>query len=132
MKKLLMLCLALVVMVGLSFAGGDKKKKGAKSGESAKAVTVTGWVGDTMCAAGGKKAGHEECGKKCVEKGAKVALISGDDKVWTVENPAKLDGHMGHHVQVTGHPNAEKMTIHIEDVKMLGSSDKAKSDKAKS
>jgi len=37
----------------------------------------------------------------------------------SVENPAALKGHEGHHVQVKGHVDADKGSIHITEVKML-------------
>ena len=107
MRKLLLICLALCVMfmiVGASFAGD--------------AATVNGWVADSKC---GAKAAHEgaaECTKKCIKEGAKMVVVTdADQKVLTVENPKKLEGHEGHHVAVTGKVSGD--SIHVESVKML-------------
>ena len=82
-----------------------------------KAVTVKGWVSDTMCAAQGNK----KCDNKDhLKQGAKLALVTdGDNKIWTVENPDKLLDHMGHYVQVKGMANAEAATIKVETASAL-------------
>ena len=48
-----------------------------------------------------------------------VLVTDGDSKVWAVENSEALKGHEGHHVKVTGHPDADKGTIHVMTVAML-------------
>jgi len=84
----------------------------------AKSETVNGWVSDSQCAAKGAAAGHAECAKKCVEKGAKLVVVTdADQKVLTVSNPDALKGHEGHHVAVTGHVEGD--SIHVESAKML-------------
>ena len=82
-----------------------------------KAVTVKGWVSDTMCAAQDNK----KCDNKDhLKQGAKLALVTdGDNKIWTVENPDKLVDHMGHYVQVKGMANAEGATIKVETASAL-------------
>src|SRR5260370_13847263 len=77
-----------------------------------KAVTVKGWVSDTMCAA----AGNRKCDNKDhLRQGAKLALVTdGDNKISTVENPDKLADHQGHYVQVKGIANAKAATIKVE------------------
>jgi Spy/CpxP family protein refolding chaperone len=82
-----------------------------------KAVTVKGWVSDTMCAA----AGNKKCDNKAhLQQGAKLALVTdGDNKIWTVENPDKLADHMGHYVQVKGMANADAATIKVETASAL-------------
>lgn len=82
-----------------------------------KAVTVKGWVSDTMCAAKGDK--------KCanpdhLQQGAKLALVTdGDNKIWVVENPDKLAGHQGHYVQVKGVADAKAATIRVQTASAL-------------
>src|SRR5258708_12525259 len=77
-----------------------------------KAVTVKGWVSDTMCAA----AGNRKCDNKDhLRQGAKLALVTdGDNKIWTVENPDKLADHQGHYGQVKGIATTEAATIKIQ------------------
>jgi hypothetical protein len=56
-------------------------------------------------------------------EGDKVTLIADQDqKSWNVDNPDALKGHEGHHVQVTAHVDADKGSLHVTEVKMLGSS----------
>jgi hypothetical protein len=53
-------------------------------------------------------------------EGDKITFVADNDqKSWSVENPAALKGHEGHHVQVKGHVDADKGSIHITEVKML-------------
>jgi len=105
MRKLLLICLALCVMfmmVGVSLA--------------ADATTVKGYVADSKCGAKGKT--NAECTKKCIQEGAKMVVVTDDDeKVLTVDNPKKLAGHEGHHVEVTGTVSGD--SIHVDSVKML-------------
>ena len=82
------------------------------------AETVNGWVSDSQCGVKGAAAGQEECTKKCIEKGAKMVVVTdSDQKVLTVDNPDALKGHEGHHVAVTGHVKGD--SIHVESAKML-------------
>ncbi len=105
MRKLLLASITLTVMfmyVGVSFAGD--------------ASTVNGYVTDSKCGAKGKT--NAECAKKCMEKGAKVVVVTdNDDKVLTVDNPDALTEHVGHHVAVTGKVSGD--SIHVDSVKML-------------
>ena len=109
MKKLLVVCLALCViflMVGILTAAD-------KSGS-----TVNGWVTDAACGAKGAAAGKEDCAKKCIEKGAKMVVVTDNDKkVLTVDNPDSLKDHIGHHVAITGTTTGD--TIHVDSAKML-------------
>jgi len=106
MKKLLLLCLAvsLLLMVGLAVAADSS--------------TVNGTVSDSMCGAKGASASHAACMTKCLGKGAKAVIVTdADQKVLTVDNPEALKGHESHHVAVTGHVTGD--SIHVESVKML-------------
>ena len=107
MRKLLLMLLAFSVVfmfVGVTFA--------------ADSATVNGWVSDSKCGAKGANAGAAECTKKCIKEGAKVVVVTDEDqKVLTVDNPKKLEGHEGHHVAVTGKVSGD--SIHVDSVKML-------------
>ena len=107
MKKLAIATLAVALLFSIT----------ALAGEKGKAVTVKGWVSDTMCAAQGNK----KCDNKDhLKQGAKLALVTdGDNKIWTVENPDKLADHQGHYVQVKGVANAEAATIRVETASLL-------------
>src|SRR5215469_6069911 len=107
MRKHAILILAVVLLFTIS----------AMAAGTEKAVTVKGWVSDTMCAA----AGNKKCDNKDhLKQGAKLALVTdGDNKIWTVENPDKLVDQMGHYVQVKGTANAEAATIKVETASAL-------------
>jgi hypothetical protein len=109
MKKVLSLCLMLsMVLFVVSFASaGDDKSE-----------TVKGWVSDSQCGVKGANASGAECTKKCLEKGAKMVVVTdGDQKILNVENPDALKGHEGHHVAVSGHVSGD--SLHVMSVKML-------------
>jgi len=107
MKKLLWLLLVLSLVAStLTFAFASPNE------------TVNGWVSDSQCGAKGAKEGSEACTKKCIEKGAKMVVVTdSDQKVLTVDNPDALKGHEGHHVAVTGKVTGE--SIHVDSAKML-------------
>ena len=111
MKKVLLLCMALSIlffMVATVAAMQDMDK----------ATTVNGWISDSQCGVKGANAGAADCTKKCLDKGAKMVVVTdGDQKILTVDNPDALKGHEGHHVAVTGHVKAD--SVHVETVKML-------------
>jgi len=111
MKKLLLICAVFsmfFLMAATVWAGDDMDK----------ADTVKGWVSDSKCGVKGAAAGHEACSKKCLDKGAKMVVVTDDDKkVLTVENPDVLKDHVGHHVAVTGHVKGD--SIHVESAEML-------------
>ncbi|HUQ49881.1 MAG TPA: hypothetical protein VM056_04125 [Terriglobales bacterium] len=120
MKKLMMSMLAMCLMLSMSVFAIDKKASGSKKMEKAKEVTVVGIVTDPMCAKSGDKTKmmDSDCAKKCAKDG-KLALVNdADGKVWAIENGGAVKGHEGHHVKVTGHPNAEKMSFHVMTVSM--------------
>jgi hypothetical protein len=111
MKKLSLMCavFAMFFLMAATVWGAD---------DMGKAQTVNGWVSDSMCGAKGASASHEACAKKCLDKGAKMVVVTDDDKkVLTVENPDALKDHVGHHVAVTGHVNGD--SIHVESASML-------------
>ena len=107
MKRILLACLALCMvlfLVGLSVAQS--------------ATTVNGYITDSQCGVKGAKAGHEACAKKCLDKGAKMVVVTDTDKkILTVDNPDALKDHIGHHVAVTGTITGD--SIHVDSTKML-------------
>jgi len=109
MRKILMICLALTFVLGLTAMAFD---------DMGKSATVNGWVVDDKCGAKGANAGAEACTKKCLAAGAKMVIVTdGDSKVIQVENPDALKGHEGHHVAVTG--SMDKDSMKVASVKML-------------
>ncbi|MBI1750496.1 MAG: hypothetical protein HY234_03540 [Acidobacteria bacterium] len=105
-KRLLVCCLALVLVAGISLAS-DKGKEGS----------WTGWVTDSACGARGARADHAACAKKCVDSGAKWALYNpADKKVYTLDPQEKLVEHAGHFVKVTGSVDGD--TIKVKAIEM--------------
>jgi len=111
MKKLFAMSAILCLLLSLSavsFASDDMGK----------AQTVNGWVSDSQCGVKGAHEGAAECTKKCLEKGAKMVVVTdGDQKVLVVTNPEALKGHEGHHIAVTGQIDGD--SIHVDSAKML-------------
>ena len=107
MRKLLLLLLAvalILLVASVSFASD--------------AQTVNGWISDSKCGVKGANASHAGCAKKCIAGGESAVVVTDQDqKVLTVDNPAAIKGHEGHHVAVTGHIDGDK--IHVDSVKML-------------
>jgi len=111
MKKLLAICITLCLLLSLAAVC-------LASDDMGKEQTVNGWVSDSQCGVKGAHEGAAECTKKCIEKGAKMVVVTdGDQKVLTVTNPDALKGHEGHHIAVTGHINGD--SIHVMSAKML-------------
>jgi hypothetical protein len=111
MKKLLLICfvLSLLFLMVAAVSASD---------DMGKAQTVNGWVSDSKCGAKGAAAAAAECTKKCLDKGAKMVVVTdGDQKVLTVTNPDALIDHIGHHIAVTGEVNGD--SIHVTSAKML-------------
>ena len=87
------------------------------AGQTAKTTTLKGWVSDSECAAKGDK----KCSnKQHVANRAKLVIVTdGDNKIWTVSNPATVADHQGHYIQVKATTDAQKSTITVQEVKML-------------
>lgn len=110
MKKVLAICTVVALFFVMAVVP-------VVADDMAKEQTVNGWVSDSGCGVKGGNAEHAACTKKCLEKGAKLVVVTEEKKVLTVENPDALKGHEGHHVAVTGHVNGD--SIHVESAKML-------------
>ena len=109
MRKVLVICIALCFVLGLTALAFD---------DMGKSMTVNGWVVDAKCGAKGANAAGEACTKKCVAAGEKMVIVTdGDSKVIAVENQDALKGHEGHHVAVTGSMGKDSMKV--GSVKML-------------
>ena len=119
MKRHMMSALLLALFVSLAAYANDKNKDAKK--DMGKEATVSGWVTDPACGRSGKveMLNNAECTKRCAKDGKYVLVTDGDSKVWAVDNSEVLKGHEGHHVKVTGQPNADAGTIHISTVAML-------------
>ena len=119
MKRHMMSALLFSLLICLAAYAHDKNKDAKK--DMGKDATMSGWVTDPACGRSGKveMLNNAECTKRCAKDGKYVLVTDGDSKVWAVDNSEVLKGHEGHHVKVTGQPNADAGTIHISTVAML-------------
>jgi hypothetical protein len=109
MRKVLVLCLAICFVFALTALAFDNMGK---------STTVNGWVADDKCGVKGANDKAEACTKKCLDKGAKMVIVTDkDQKILMVDNPDALKDHVGHHIAATGHVSGD--SIHVEDAKML-------------
>jgi pentapeptide MXKDX repeat protein len=111
MKKLLLMCFAVALVMSVSAFAQDTMKRDEMKTETAKsekmspkAVHIVGKVGDD----------------------GKTFVSDKDNKTWKVSNPEALKGHEGHEVRVLAHVDADKDEIHVTSVKMLKSDTKEK------
>ncbi|MGA2643661.1 MAG: hypothetical protein ABSF15_03045 [Candidatus Sulfotelmatobacter sp.] len=97
MKKLITFCFALSLLTcGVAVAQDTMKQDNMKADTSAKAVKVTGKIGDD----------------------GKTFVSDKDGKSWTISNPDAVKGHEGHHVTLTAHVYADKNEVHVMSLKM--------------
>jgi hypothetical protein len=90
------------------------------SSDEAKPKWIKGWVSDSKCGVKGAGAGHEACGKKCLDAGEHVVFVDEfKNKVLNVDNPELLKDHMGHRVAVQGMVDEAAGTIHVAKVNMI-------------
>jgi len=104
MRKLLMLAVAICLACGTAALGQDNMGKSCDMGKSKAATAPLKTLKGTVKA-----------------DGDKITFVDdADQKSWDVMNPEKLKGHEGHHVQLSAHVYADKNSIHVMSVKMLG------------
>ena len=85
---------------------------------SAMAADMTGFVSDAKCSADVAKAesaAHAGCAAACAAKGDSLVFVS-SGKVYKVADQAKLKGHAGHKVTITGKVDGDTLTV--DSVKM--------------
>jgi len=75
----------------------------------------TGYISDSKCGAKGAKDEHADCAVKCVKGGASPVFVAGD-KVYKIDDPSKVQDHIGHKVTITGELKGD--TVQVQDVKM--------------
>ena len=77
--------------------------------------TWTGWITDESCGAGGAKAEHKDCAKRCAENGSKLVFYNtADKKIYTLDKQDVAMQHIGHEVKVTG--EADGKAIKVESI----------------
>jgi hypothetical protein len=96
----------------------------------AKSETVKGEIVDQTCYTKDKKnvgASHKECADTCAKKGAPLAILTPEGKVYQItgglaaDNTAKLVAHVTHTVEITGDVTEKdgKMMIAADALKMV-------------
>jgi hypothetical protein len=96
--------------------------------QSSKPSTINGWVSDSKCGAMHAGSGAS-CVKKCVEGGAKPVFVDDASKqVWSIDDPASVTSHLGHHVAVVATTDTANKSVHITKLTMLPDQGSNKSD----
>ena len=96
MKTLLMLSLAAVLISLTAVAQDDMKQAPETKSSAMKAVSIEGQI-----SADG------------------TSFVSDKDgKSWTIDNPAAVKGHEGHHVILKAQADAAKGSVHVASLKM--------------
>ena len=96
----------------------------------AKTETIKGEIVDQTCYMKDKKnmgASHKECAETCAKKGAPMALLTSDGKLYQItgglaaDSNAKLVPHVTHTVEITGDVTEKegKMMIAADSLKMV-------------
>lgn len=99
MKKLMTAIFALCLLTSLSLVAQDTMKQDTtKSDTSMKAAHITGKISDD----------------------GKTFVSDKDGKSWTINNPAAVKGHEGHHVTLKAHVSSDKTSIDVVSLKMAG------------
>lgn len=80
----------------------------------AAAADFVGYVIDQACAAKSAMKGNEACARKCIKGGSPAVLLVEGDKVFKLDDQAKVTEHAGHKVKVTGTLNGD--TIKVENI----------------
>src|SRR5437868_14502986 len=80
------------------------------------AAEVTGYIIDEACAAKPAMKGNEACARKCIKGGSPAVLLTEDDKVYKLDDQAKVSEHAGHKVKVSGTLDGD--SIKVESIKV--------------
>ena len=59
-----------------------------------------GYIIDESCASKSAMKGNEACARKCIRGGSPAVLLSEGDKVYKLDDQAKVSEHAGHKVKV--------------------------------
>lgn len=99
MRKLGLLCSAVVMFAALAFA-------------SAKKQTFTGAISDSMCGASHMMPGSaKDCTLKCVDNGSKFVLVGPNGKIYQLSDQKSPRAFAGENVKVTGTLSDDTITV---------------------
>ena len=72
----------------------------------------TGWITDESCGAGGAKAEHKDCAKRCADNGAKLVFYNtADKKIYKLDKQDVAKQHIGYEVKVTGEADGNAIKV---------------------
>ena len=80
------------------------------------AAEFKGFVEDESCSTKPGMKGDAECAQKCIKGGDKAVLVTPDGKIYKIAEQAKVTGHAGHNVTITGTLKGD--TLSVDSVKM--------------
>ena len=80
------------------------------------AADFNGYIIDESCASKPAMKGNEACARKCMKGGSPAVLLSADNKIYKLDDQAKVGEHAGHKVVVTGALKGD--TIQVENIKI--------------
>ena len=75
-----------------------------------------GFIEDESCSTKPGMKGDAECAQKCIKGGDKAVLVTPDGKIYKIAEQAKVTGHAGHNVTITGTLKGD--TLSVDSVKM--------------
>jgi hypothetical protein len=83
---------------------------------AAAGADFSGYIIDQKCSSKPDMKGNEACARKCIKDGSPAVLLSADNKVYKLDDQAKVAEHAGHKVIVTG--KADGDTIKVDSIKI--------------
>ena len=75
------------------------------------AADFKGFVQDESCSTKPAMKGDAACAKRCIDRGQKAVLVTGDGKIFKLAEQDKIKEHAGHNVTITGKLDGETITI---------------------
>lgn len=99
MRKIGVLCGAVLMLAGLSLASGKQQ-------------TFTGAISDSMCGAQHMMDGSaKDCTLKCVDSGSKFILVDSKGKIYQLSDQKKPRAFAGADVKVVGTLNGDTIEV---------------------
>ncbi len=88
---------------------------------AADSTKVSGYISESKCGAMHSSSNpNTACVKKCIDAGSSPVFVDDAKKqVYTIDNPALVKDHYGHHVSVVANVDSSAKTMHIATVAML-------------
>ena len=88
---------------------------------AADSTKVSGYISESKCGAMHTSSNpNTACVKKCIGGGGSPVFVDDAKKqVYTIDNPALVKDHYGHHVSVVANVDDSAKTMHIANVAML-------------